>query len=163
MIVLYPLVVGTALVVLWRRRDRSGGRGWRWFGAWGAAGLLLTFSYLTGFSIGGLVFPFAVAALFFAAARSPHFAESVGFLGGIGGVALLVAFLNRDYKPCGEHGQLSIPPGAPPGTSVSCGGVDAEPWLNFGAVTSAIAIAAYAVLRWRLPPKAEKGAEANAA
>lgn len=161
-IILYPLVVGAAFVVLLRRRDRTGGRGWRWFGVWGAAGMLLTFSFLTGFSIGLLVLPLAAAALVFVASRAPHFAESIGFLGGVGGVALLVALGNRDSKPCGEQGQVSIPAGAPPGTSVSCGGLDPEPWLNTGVVTSGLAVAAYAVLRWRLRRDAEQGAEAEA-
>jgi hypothetical protein len=162
MIVLYPLVVGAAFVVLWRHRDRTDGRGWRWFGAWGAAGMLLTFSFLTGFSIGLLVLPLAAAALFFVASRAPHFAESIGFLAGVGGVALLVALGNRDSNPCGEHGQVSIPPGAPPGTSGSCGGLDPEPWLNAGVVTSGLAVAAYAVVRWRRRPGAKQGAEAEA-
>jgi hypothetical protein len=123
---------------------------WRWFAAWGGAGFLLTFSFLTGFSIGLFVLPVAAGALFFVASRSPHFAEGVGFLGGIGGVAVPVALLNRDYNPCPPHGALTIPPGAPPGTSVSCGGFDPEPWLDAGVVLTAIAVAAYAVLRWRL-------------
>jgi hypothetical protein len=147
-VLLYPLVLVAALVVLWRRRDRKAGFGWRWFGAWGIAGFLFTFSFLTGFSIGLLVLPFAAGALFFVASRAPHFAESIGFLGGVGSESLLVAIFNRDYTPCGEHAQLSIPPGAPPGTSVSCGGLDPDPWLNTGIVTTAVAVAAYGAFRF---------------
>jgi hypothetical protein len=90
MILLYAVVVLAAVVVAARRRDRAGGRGWAWFGAWCAAGGLFTFSLLAGFSIGLFVLPLAAALLLYVAARAPHFAESLGFVAGLGAVVLAV-------------------------------------------------------------------------
>ncbi len=146
MIALYPLVLLGAAFILRRRSDAAGRRGWRWFAAWALAGGLFTFSYLTGFSIGLFLLPLAASALFFVAWQAPRLAETVGFAGGIALVALLVAFLSRDYKPCGTHGSLSVPPGAPPGTSVSCGGTDPVPWLVSGLALGVVATLTYAFL-----------------
>jgi CBS-domain-containing membrane protein len=88
-ILLYAVVLLVAVVVV-ARRDRAGGRGWSWFGAWCAAGGLFTFSLLAGFSIGLFVLPLAAAVLLFVASRSPHFLESLGFIAGGGAVALVV-------------------------------------------------------------------------
>jgi hypothetical protein len=145
-ILLYPLVLGVAATIVVRRRAAPWGRGWHWFSAWAAAGATFTFSLLTGLSIGLLVLPFAAALLLVVATRSPHVREALGFVLGVGAVLLLIAFVNRDYRPC-PSGGLSIPPGAPAGTSVSCGGVDPEPWLWSGVVVATIGVAAYALAR----------------
>lgn len=149
MIALYPLVLVGAAFVLRQRSDVVGRRGWRWFAAWAFAGGLFTFSYLTGFTVGLFLLPLAASALLVVAWQAPRLAETVGFAGGVALVALLGAFLNRDYRPCGEHARLSIPPGAPPGTSVSCGGTDPVPWLVSGLVIGALAVLAYALLSRR--------------
>jgi hypothetical protein len=146
MVALYPIVLFGAALILRERSDVAGRHGWRWFGAWALAGALFTFSYLTGFTIGLFLLPLAAAALFVVAWQAPRLAETVGFGGGVALVALVAAFLNRDYRPCGEHGQLSIPPGAPPGTSISCGGTDPVPWLVSGLVIGALAVLTYALL-----------------
>lgn len=148
MILLYPLVVAGAVAVLWRRRGAAEGRGWRWFAAWCAAGALFTFSFLTGLSIGLLVLPFAAAAVLFVAWRAPHVLETLGSVAGVGVTLLLVAFLSRDYRPCPEGG-LSLPPDAPPGTSVECGGFDPAPWLLAGLMSLALPLLAYATASLR--------------
>lgn len=145
MILLFPAVLVIAGVLVYRRRDSPGGRGWRWFGAWAAAGCALTFSLLTGLSVGLLIFPLAAALLLLVGARAPHPAESAGFVLGIGAVLLLVAFVNRDYRPC-PAGGLTIP-AARPGTTASCGGLDPIPWLYSGIVVAAASVVAYAVAR----------------
>jgi hypothetical protein len=89
-VALYPAVLVLVGLVLARNRGRSGGRGWRWFAAWWAAGGLFAFSFVTGFSIGLFVLPFAAAALFFVASRAPHLWESTGFAGGVGMLAVVV-------------------------------------------------------------------------
>src|SRR5947209_16823434 len=61
----------------------------------------LCFSFLTGFSIGLLLLPFALLLLWFVLSRSPRWPESIGFVEGVGLVLLLIAYLNRDYQPCG--------------------------------------------------------------
>ena len=149
MIGLYALVLLGVALLLRQRSGVDGRRGWRWFAAWSLTGALFTLSLLTGFTIGLFLLPFATVALLVVAWQAPRLGETVGFAGGVALVALVVALLNRDYRPCGEHGRLSIPPGAPPGTSVSCGGVDPLPWLVSGLVIGALAVVAYAVLAGR--------------
>lgn len=155
MIALYWLVLLGAAFILRQRSDVAGRRGWPWFAAWSLAGGLFTFSYLTGFSIGLFLLPLAATALVLVAWQAPRLAETVGFAGGVALVALLAALLNRDYRPCGEHARLSVPPGAPPGTSVSCGGTDPIPWLASGLVIGALAVSAYALLNWRRDEKSQ--------
>jgi len=145
MIVLYPLVVIAVGVILWRNRSAAADQGWAWFAAWSLAGALFTVSFLSGFSIGLFILPFAAATLIWVARRAPG-RETIGFLEGIGAVLLLIAFLNRDYNPC-PPGGLTIPPGAPAGTTVSCGGVNPYPWLLVGLLVSACAVLAYGIVR----------------
>jgi hypothetical protein len=92
-ILAWPLLVLVAAGLAWRRHGRPGGRGWWWFLAWCLAGLLMTFSFVTGFSIGLFLLPFAAAALIWVALHSPHLREASGFVAGIGATALLVAAL----------------------------------------------------------------------
>jgi hypothetical protein len=89
MIALYPMVLAAAFVVMRRARDaNSAGEGARWFGWWTVAGALFTFSFLTGFSIGLFILPFAAMSVISAARRAPG-AEAVGFLAGAGLVLLI--------------------------------------------------------------------------
>jgi hypothetical protein len=89
MVALWPLLVLAAGLAAWRR-DEPGGRGWPWFLAWALAGFLMSFSLVSGFSIGLFILPFAAVALFWAAWRSPHLLEAAGFLAGIVPTAALV-------------------------------------------------------------------------
>ena len=84
--------------------------------------------------------------LAFVASRAPAIRESLGLVLGAGVVVLLVGLLNRDYEPC-PPGGLSIPPGAPPGTSVSCGGSDPAPSFASGFTLRALALVAFFALR----------------
>src|SRR3954447_24109263 len=95
-ILIFPLLVIAALAVIVRRGDDApaAGRGWQWFWAWAASGALLFFSFLTGFSIGLLVLPFAAVLVVWTARRSPHGEEALGLLLGVGVVLLLLANLN---------------------------------------------------------------------
>ncbi len=94
MILAWPLVCLIAGYVAWQRRGAAGGRGWLWYGAWIAAGFLMSFSLITGFSIGLFVLPFAAAALIWVARRSPHLVEASGFVAGIGATALLIVAIH---------------------------------------------------------------------
>lgn len=94
MILAWPLVVVAAAVLAWRHRKEAGGRGWRWSLAWIVAGFLMSFSLVTGFSIGLLILPVAAAALIWVASRSPHLPEAAGFVAGVGTTAVLIAALN---------------------------------------------------------------------
>ena len=92
MILVYPALLLAAAVLI-ARRDRAGGHGRRWFGAWAAVGVLFSFSLLTGFSIGLFLLPAVAVALFWVALRSPHAAEATGFLAGAGLLVLTVLAL----------------------------------------------------------------------
>jgi len=94
MILAWPLLAAFAAAVMWRHRNEAGGRGWLWFLAWIVAGFLMSFSLITGFSIGLFILPFAAAALIWVARRSPHLFPASGFVAGIGATALLVAAIN---------------------------------------------------------------------
>jgi hypothetical protein len=76
---------------MWRRRDIAGGRGPWWFLVWVVAGFLMSFSFVTGFSVGIFILPVAGAVLIWGAHRAPHPREAVGFLGGVAATALFVA------------------------------------------------------------------------
>src|SRR5262245_25321327 len=90
MAMLFPVVLAVALVLVWRRRgadDRAAG--WRWFAAWVAAGAAMTFSFLTGFSIGLFLLPLAAALTLWVARSVPGRRESIGFPAGLGLVLLV--------------------------------------------------------------------------
>ena len=81
MILLYPIVLAAALYLMWKSRQRGLGtrRGWIWFNAWVAAGVLFLFSLLAGFSIGIFLFPAAAFAIFWLAVNAPYWREVAGF------------------------------------------------------------------------------------
>jgi hypothetical protein len=94
MILVWPLLLLIAAILAWNGRGKPGGQGGRWFLVWSLAGLLMSFSLITGFSIGLLILPVAAATLIWAALRSPHLREASGFMAGLGATALLIAALS---------------------------------------------------------------------
>jgi hypothetical protein len=84
----------------------------------------MTFSFLAGLSIGLFVLPLAAALLLWVASRAPHRPDVLGFAAGLGGVLVLVGFLNRA------------------GT-----GGDSVPWLLIGLSIDGCALLAYGLLR----------------
>jgi hypothetical protein len=117
--------------------------GWRWFAAWGLAGGLVFFALLTGLSIGFLVVPFALLALWFVVRNRAGWPEILGALVGAGGVCLAVAARSWDYNPCSDK-PVRLPAGT---TSYSCGGMDPIPWLIAGIVLTVAGLAAYTLAR----------------
>ena len=73
MILVFPVALAVAALILWRSRRESGGpgSGCRWFWAWAVVGAALAFSFLTGFSIGLLLLPFALLLLWLVVYLSP--------------------------------------------------------------------------------------------
>lgn len=126
----------------------SAGRGWPWFAAWIAAGTLLAFSGLGGFSIGLFVLLFAVVVALLVGRRAAAWPDGLGLAAGAGVVLLLVAALNHDYEPCPD-GPLRLRPGE---TSYSCGGLDPTPWLLGGLALVGAAVAVYALARSKARP-----------
>jgi hypothetical protein len=95
MILLYPIAFVAALVIAGRRAETTRG-GWHWFGNWAVAGGLMTFSFLTGFSIGLLVLPVAAAVVLWVASRTPGVADAAGFFAGMGILLLTIGLVNAD-------------------------------------------------------------------
>ena len=127
MILLWPLLlVGALWVALESRERRASGKGAGCAGFWGwsLAGSLMSFSLLTGFSIGLFLLPLAAAALLLVARRFPYIAESLGFLAGVGATLLAVALIQA-----GD------------------GGLSPVPWLIAGGVCAGFAVAGYSSLR----------------
>jgi hypothetical protein len=89
-----------------------------------------------------LLLPFALVLLWLVVRGSPRWAESIGFVEGIGLTLLVVAYLNWDYRPCGRG-----PVVVKPGESYSCGGFDPHPWLYVGLSAAILAAVGYAVAR----------------
>jgi len=54
----------------------------------------MSFSLITGLSIGLLILPFAAAMLIWTTLRAPHPREASGFFAGIGATVVLIAALN---------------------------------------------------------------------
>jgi hypothetical protein len=148
MIFVFPAALAIAAVVLWQSRRESGGpgRGCRWFWAWSLVGAAVGFSFLTGFSIGLLLLPFALVLLWLVLYFSPRWSESIGFFEGVGLLLLVIAYLHRGDRACPPSGTFQIGPSSP-GESISCGGLDPHPWLYSGLVVAAFAAIAYAVAR----------------
>jgi hypothetical protein len=89
-IIVYPLALVAVVAYALARRETAGGHGWRYFTLWAAAGALFAFSFVSGMSIGLLLLPAALLALFAAAHVAPH-AEAAGAGAGLGAVLVLVA------------------------------------------------------------------------
>jgi hypothetical protein len=94
MILAWPLLVVVAASLAWQRRGAPGGRGGPWFTAWLVTGFLMSFSLITGLSIGLFILPIAAAVLIWVATRSPHLVEASGFVLGIAATALLIVGVN---------------------------------------------------------------------
>jgi hypothetical protein len=94
-ILLYPIVLAVALWIS-TRNARTPRGGWRWFGNWAVAGALMTFSFLTGFSIGLFILPLAAAVVLWVASRTPGAADPVGFFAGLGLLLVGIGVLNSD-------------------------------------------------------------------
>lgn len=94
MVLLYPLLIAAAGFLVWQRRADPSGKGCAWFLAWTAAGFMMSFSFITGLSIGLFVLPLAAAWLIWVARRSPHLVEASGFAAGIAVTALLIGSVN---------------------------------------------------------------------
>jgi len=118
MIVLYPIVFVAALVIAGRRAQAMRG-GWHWFGNWAVAGALLTFSFLTGFSIGLVVLPVAAAVVLWVASRTPGATDPAGFFAGMGLLLCTVGVVSPETGPG---------------------------WVIVGAALSALAVVAYATV-----------------
>ena len=119
--------------------------GWWRFAAWVFAGGLTAFAWLTGFSIGLFLLPFAVLAIWFVARKSRIWPEILGLVGGLGVVGLVIAAIHREGTGCRSSGE---PDGS---ITVTCGGLDPKPWLVGGLLLLALAPALYALARRRTP------------
>lgn len=115
-------------------------RQWQTFGAWVVAGGLLTFAILDIPGYGLFVLPVAVLAIWLVSRRA-RWPEVLGLVAGVGALAILVAFLNRDYRAC-----PSGPVRLSNGETFSCGGLPPLPWLVVGAALVVIGVLAYVLV-----------------
>ena len=83
----------------------------------------MTFSLLTGLSIGLFILPLAAWSTLWTARCAPYGWEWFGFVEGVGAMLLVVALINRD------------------------GGLDPQPWSAAGVTLSLAAVAGYSALR----------------
>ena len=90
MILIYPLLVVIAAVSI-ARADRRHSAGWFGFALWAVTGAAFTFSLLTGLSIGLILLPLVVVLLYAATRIASDFADSLGFVAGIGAILLVIA------------------------------------------------------------------------
>ena len=117
--------------------------GWWRFTAWVLAGALAFFAFLTGFSIGLFVLPFAVAAVWLVARGGRLWPEILGLVGGIGAIGIVIAALNREGSGCRTTEEGGF-------TTVTCGGLDPLPWLVAGLLLPAVASLLYGLARRRI-------------
>lgn len=130
------------------RRTRGG---WLWFVAWAISGALLTVGVIGSFGVLVLVLPFGALSALVLILTARSWPELLGVGSGIGSLALGIAFLNRNYRPC---------PFAPPTITrfpgyqaPDCGGMDPLPWLVAGTILTLGSIAAYAWARRARVPR----------
>jgi hypothetical protein len=117
--------------------------GWWRFTAWVFAGALTFFAFVTGFSIGLFVLPFAVIAVWLVARGGRIWPEILGLVGGIGVIGIVIAALNHDGSGCKTTEEDGF-------TTVTCGGIDPTPWLVGGLLLLAVASLLYAFARRRI-------------
>jgi hypothetical protein len=100
--------------------------GCRRFWLWGLAGGLVTFSIIAAASIGLLVSPFALIALWLASRAAPMWPEVLGTLAGAAAICFLIAYIQREP-----------------------GGFDSVAWLVAGIVLTVLGVGGYALLARR--------------
>jgi hypothetical protein len=117
--------------------------GWWRFTAWVLAGALTFFAFVTGFSIGLFVLPFAVIAIWLVARSGRIWPEILGLIGGIGVIGFVIAAVNRDGSGCKTTDEGGF-------TTVTCGGIDPKPWFVAGLLFLAVASLLYGFVRRRM-------------
>jgi hypothetical protein len=117
--------------------------GWWRFTAWVFAGALTFFAFVTGFSIGLFVLPFAVIAIWLVARGGRIWPEILGLVGGIGVIGIVIAALNHEGGGCKTTEEDGF-------TTVTCGGIDPTPWLVSGLLLLAAAALLYGFARRRI-------------
>ena len=120
---------------------------WWWFGAWTLVGAVLITGTVGAFGVLVVFLPVGAAGAAVLVAKGRTWPEAVGVAMGGGALALLVAYLNRDYGGC--------PPSPSSGTTYPgtrpeiCSGTNPLFWLVLGAVLAVGSVGAFVVLRCR--------------
>jgi hypothetical protein len=116
--------------------------GWWRFAAWVFAGGLTAFAWLTGFSIGLFLLPFAVLTIWLVARKGRIWPEILGMVSGLGVIGLVIAAINREGDSCRTTEENG-------GITITCGGIDPRPWLVGGLVLIAAGVLLFAFARRR--------------
>jgi hypothetical protein len=110
---------------------RTARRGWGWFVAWFALGVMWVLTVLGAFMIGIFVLPIGVGGTIFLATRR-HAGDGIaGLISGLGVPLLYVAFLDR-------HGPGTICTISRNGGQSCVDELNAWPWFVFGLVLVAL-------------------------
>ncbi len=107
------------------------------FASWALAGFLGTGALLSLLSIGLLLLPLAIVAVFFAARRFAIGVATIGSIAGAGLVFVGIGIVNLGTQPC-PAGPFVLAPGQLGG--VECGGPDPVPWLLVGLACILVAV-----------------------
>ena len=143
-LLLVALAVAVTAFAVSRRNPADAAGGWRWFAGWAGAGTLLSFSVLSGFTIGMFLAPLVLGALWTVAGRARLWPEGLGLFAGVATTCLLVAVLALPYRPCPPSGSGSLATGSLATGSSSCGGFDPFAWAVAGVALALASGFAYA-------------------
>ncbi len=108
---------------------RLDGRRWEGFVYWAVAGFLGAGALVSIASIGLLLLPLAVLAVFLAARRLVTGLETIGLVAGFGLAAMGIGLLNLGNHPCPSRPFVFAPGQV---GAMECGGPNPIPWLLGG-------------------------------
>ncbi|CAN5821797.1 hypothetical protein BH20ACT7_BH20ACT7_04380 [soil metagenome] len=141
LLLLVALAVAVTALATARRDPADAAGGWPWFAGWTGAGALLSFSVVTGFTIGMFLVPLVLAALWTVARRARLWPEGLGLIAGVAATCLVVVLLNLDYQPCPPSGSATLAPGTQ--ATGSCGGFDPVGWAVASVALASASAFAY--------------------
>src|SRR5437660_10662412 len=128
--------------------SQSSSASWWRFCAWATAGSLLIAGLVGAFGALVVLLPIGAGAIAALVWRSPVWPEPIGVGGGVGALALAVAFLNRNYRHCSaapSSGTTYAGYRAP----ICNGGTNPIFWLLLGLTLTLLSVTAFTVLRHR--------------
>lgn len=109
-------------------------------GIWSGLGFVLAAAVLL-FPIGLLALPLVIVAMAYLTTRTRPWPELLALGPGIAAFTGLVAWGNRDSRPCSSQGLFVIGPGET--GEFSCGGTAPGPWLVVSIALVAVAATGY--------------------
>jgi heme A synthase len=119
---------------------------WSRFCVWAIVGAVLVTGLIGAFGVLVFLLPLGALGIALLARGGRSWPEAIGLGGGVGALALAVAYLNRNYHSC--------PPAPRSGRTYSgyrapvcSGGTNPVFWLVLGVALTLVSVAAFGVLR----------------